>query len=91
MSEQKSHKTALDKWMTQRGVSNRGFAAMLGDRGVDVNKTTVSRIRRGIFRPDPGHMAGIFDATDGAVDANDLFLSEALVRRVRARKKSGKN
>lgn len=54
--------------MTETGTSDDALAAQIG-----VDRTTVSRIRRGTRLPSADLMRRISDATAGAVMANDFI------------------
>lgn len=62
----------LSEWMTLRGYTDAKMAA-----AVKVNPATISRARRGIFKPSWPVMRRIETATGGAVTANDFLRMEA--------------
>jgi DNA-binding Xre family transcriptional regulator len=57
----------LDQYLTERGIKEADFAAM-----IDVTQSTVNRLRKGQV-PNKDLMAAIFVKTGGAVSANDFF------------------
>lgn len=61
----------LFEYMASEKLSDDGFAEVIGR-----SRTTVSRIRRGLVRPDWATMTLIRDATGGAVEPNDFIASE---------------
>lgn len=61
----------LNEWMNAGSISDEALAARL-----EVDRTTISRIRRGTRMPSPEMMRKIRDATNGSVTAND-FVHEA--------------
>lgn len=58
----------LSKWMQQHGFDDASFGA-----AVDVDRVTISRIRRGVNRPSWDLAARIKDVTQGAVTADDFL------------------
>lgn len=62
----------LAEWMARHGVDDDSLAEMLG-----VDRSTVSRIRRGKQIPSKDTMAAIVGVTGGDVEPNAFFgLSE---------------
>lgn len=62
----------LDRWMTETGATDEAFAVMVG-----VSRPTISRIRKGKRQPSLDVMRAIWEATAGAVTANDFVHGEA--------------
>jgi transcriptional regulator with XRE-family HTH domain len=60
----------LDHWMTETATPDEALAAR-----VEVDRSTISRIRRGTRMPSPEMMRKLFEATGGAVTANDFVHS----------------
>lgn len=60
----------LTDYLSQHGVSDGEFAASIG-----VDRSSVSRMRRGITRPDWPTIERIIEATNGSVTANDFISS----------------
>jgi transcriptional regulator with XRE-family HTH domain len=64
----------LSQWMQQHGFDDAAFGA-----AVDVDRVTISRIRRGVNKPSWDLAARIRDVTQGAVTADD-FLAQGDVQ-----------
>jgi transcriptional regulator with XRE-family HTH domain len=62
----------LAAYMAQHGLSDDDLAAKIGR-----TRPTVSRIRRGVMRPDWITMGRILEATSGEVTPNDFVSMEA--------------
>jgi len=62
----------LNDWMNAAGITDEALAARL-----EVDRTTISRIRRGTRMPSPEMMRKIREGTDGSVTANDFVHHEA--------------
>lgn len=62
----------LNDWMSQAGATDQTLADTIG-RGID--RSTISRIRRGKRMPSAELMRLIHEATGGAVTANDFVHS----------------
>lgn len=58
----------LAEWMVANGISDEKLAAEL-----DIDRSTVSRIRRDKLLPSSALMAKIIKLTDGAVQPNTFF------------------
>jgi transcriptional regulator with XRE-family HTH domain len=58
----------LAAWMRNQGIADEDLAATLG-----IDRSTVSRLRRGRKIPSTRLMEKIAQATDGAVTPNDFF------------------
>jgi DNA-binding XRE family transcriptional regulator len=58
----------LEEWMREQDVDDDGLAAQLG-----VDRTTVSRIRRGRQKPSWDLVGRIVTTTGGAVKADDFL------------------
>ncbi len=60
----------LSEYLTARNYTDAQFAELIG-----CDRTTVSRWRRGLNRPEWGDMQAIVIATGGAVNPNDFLPS----------------
>lgn len=60
----------LNDWMSAEGLTDEGAAALVG-----VDRTTVSRIRRGLTQPS-WELAATFKVVSGGVVTADDFLPE---------------
>lgn len=58
----------LSTYLENSNLSDAKFAEI-----IDVDRSSVSRMRRGLHIPNRDVMQRIFDATNGAVTANDFF------------------
>lgn len=58
--------------MTETGTADDVLAAL-----VEADRSTISRIRRGTRMPSPEMMRKLFEATAGAVTANDFVHAPA--------------
>ena len=58
----------LEQWRKIQGLTNNRLAVLL-----DVNKSTVSRIRRGVVKPCDETARAIVKLTEGAVTWADLY------------------
>jgi Helix-turn-helix. len=58
----------LEQWRKIQGLTNNRLADMVG-----VNKSTISRLRRGVTKPSPDTAKAIVELTDGAVTLGDLY------------------
>lgn len=58
----------LSQWMADTHTSDEALALRIG-----VDRSTISRIRRGTRRPSADLMRAIREATGGAVSADDLL------------------
>ena len=65
------HPMKLCDYLTTNGLTLAAFAAMSG-----LSVPTVSRLRRGLHRPDWKTLDAIKAATDGQVTANDFFADD---------------
>lgn len=65
----------LSDYMTLRGLSDEQVAEKIGRK-----RPTVSRIRRGVVRPDWDTIEAIRKFTNGEVTADDFMLSRARQR-----------
>ena len=63
----------LSDYMTKYDLSDDDIAALIGR-----SRPTVSRIRRGLLRPDWQTIAALKGATKGAVTADDFLDIEAI-------------
>lgn len=63
--------TKLEEWMAENGLGDEELG-----RIVQVDRATISRIRRGLNKPSWDLAARIKVATSGAITADD-FLTEA--------------
>jgi transcriptional regulator with XRE-family HTH domain len=61
----------LDQYLLVNAVTNAEFAERIG-----CDRTTVSRLRRGITRPEWELVEAIVKATAGAVSPNDFLFAE---------------
>ena len=62
----------LDEYLTQHEITDAEFA-----KRIERDPGTVSRLRRGLTKPDWQTMPRIFDATNGAVTPNDFLPADA--------------
>lgn len=62
----------LTAYLEEHDLSDADFGALIGK-----DRTTVSRIRRGVLMPTPELMRVIMDVTAGAVMPNDHFGIDA--------------
>jgi transcriptional regulator with XRE-family HTH domain len=62
----------LSDWMTAAGLDDDAVAAR-----VATDRTTISRIRRGVTRPSWDLAAKFKAVSDGAVTADDFLSAEA--------------
>lgn len=60
----------LDDYLSDRNLTDTAFGAQIGR-----SQSAISRLRRGLTKPDWETLERIKDATSGAVTPND-FLSE---------------
>lgn len=58
----------LNEWMTETGTTDDALAALVG-----VDRSTISRIRRGARVPSFATMQAICEATGGRVQPNSFF------------------
>jgi DNA-binding XRE family transcriptional regulator len=58
----------LDMWMASRGLTDDDVASL-----VKVDRTTISRLRRGLTKPSWELAAKLKGASKGAVIADDFF------------------
>lgn len=58
----------LDQFLSDQGMTNHAFGALVGR-----DASSISRLRRGETRPDWETVRLIYDATGGAVTANDFL------------------
>lgn len=58
----------LETYLSEHELTDEAFAAL-----INRNQSTVSRLKRGVTRPDWQTLAAIANATDGAVTANDFM------------------
>lgn len=57
----------LEAWLSQQNMSDDDFASLAG-----VDRTTVSRWKRGKRFPKPAQLARVAELTNGAVTAGDF-------------------
>ena len=62
----------LNDYLTKHDFSDAYFAGLIG-----CNRTTVSRWRRGVSRPEWEDVQAIVRATSGAVTPNDFLIEAA--------------
>lgn len=64
----------LEEWMDRTGVTDQALAERLTVViGKKIDRSTVSRIRRGKRMPSPEMMRALWEATEGTVMANDFI------------------
>jgi transcriptional regulator with XRE-family HTH domain len=63
----------LEQWMSEVSVSDKVLAEMIG-----VDRSSVSRLRRGKHFPSPTTMVAISQVTAGLVMPNDFYEIAAL-------------
>ncbi len=65
----------LAQYMAAHGLSDEDVAALIGR-----SRVTISRIRRGIVRPEWTTIERLKKVTKGAVTADDFLISSATAR-----------
>lgn len=73
----------FERWRLEQGLTNNRVAEMLG-----VDKSTVSRIRRGVSAPMPDTANAIVALTKGKVTLQDLYGGKNRDRRETAQTES---